>query len=103
MGDLISKLHPANFAGISGKMSALVGCILGETFTTPHFVAIQVTSDGFVIAQCDWDVGLNDFIGSIQDFRDNWKRLLDVSKVTDDERAEANALFLKVTGVSHEG
>jgi len=58
------KLHPKRFDGMSGKMAAIVGYILDEALTNPAINELVVTSDGFVLAQHDGDVGDNDFMGS---------------------------------------
>jgi hypothetical protein len=48
---LASKLHPDRFSAMSGKMAAIVGYILGESWTEPEIVALSVTSDGFVTTE----------------------------------------------------
>jgi hypothetical protein len=92
-GMLNSKLHPKRFPGMSGKMAAIVGYILGETFTDPSITEMAITSDGMVLAQQSGDVGMNDMIGSVSDLKRNWMKLLDVAGLDDKERKQAEALF----------
>ena len=46
---LAEKLHPDRFSAMSGKMAAIIGYILGESWTEPEIAALSVTSDGFVL------------------------------------------------------
>ena len=93
MTNLAQKLNPARFTAISGKMAALVGYFLGETFTEPAIASLVVTSDGFVLAMHEGDIGYNAFIGSAFDLRRNWKALLDAAGLTAEERGQADRLF----------
>ena len=94
---LLKKLNPARFDGISSKMSAIVGCVLGKAFTTPCIAEFHISSDGFILARHDDDIGFNDFIGSMDDFTANWTRLLDVAGLTEDERIEVAKRLIAVT------
>jgi hypothetical protein len=87
------KLHPKRFDGMSGKMAAIVGYILDEALTNPAINELVVTSDGFVLAQHDGDVGDNDFMGQESDLLRNWKNLLDTAGLTPEERTEAEAAY----------
>jgi hypothetical protein len=93
MTNLAQKLHPARFTAVSGKMAAIVGLILGETFTEPAIASIFVTSDNFILAMDEGDIGYSHFIGSAADLRRNWDALLDVAELTEEEHAEATRLF----------
>lgn len=83
---LARKLHPVRFPGMSTKMAAIVGCILDRQYTQPSISELVITSDGCVLARHDGDIGYNDFIGARSDLERNWKRLLDVAELTDEER-----------------
>lgn len=82
--------------GRDGKMAAIVACIIGEEWTTPALHGLTVTSDDFVLGCRDGMA--NHFIGELASLRDNWKRLLDFAELTEIEKEEANALFLRTTG-----
>ena len=83
---LVRKLHPARFPDMSGLMAAIVGCILDQQFTEPTIAGLFLTCDGYVLGWHYDDVGCNDFIGARSDLERNWKRLLDLAELTDDER-----------------
>ena len=90
---LVQKLHPVRFPGMSAKMAAIVGCILDRQLTQPGIAELVITSDGCVLARHDADIGYNDFIGSRSDLERNWKRLLDVAGLTNDERQLAKRKY----------
>lgn len=69
-------LHPDRFPGMSSKMRAIVGYILELKVTSPAIEELVATSDGFLMARVTGDVGCNDFIGSMSDFKNNWSRLI---------------------------
>lgn len=74
-------------------MPAIVGYLLGESFTTPAIAEIKVSeSENLVYIR---QVGAVDFDGiqSLDDLRHNWNRLLDAAGLTVDERREAVDLF----------
>jgi len=91
--NLTQKLHPTRLSGMTSKMVAIVGFVLGETFTQPAIAAIFVTSDGFALAQNVGEVGFNSFIGCESGLRRNWQNLLVAAELTGEEREEACRLF----------
>ena len=60
-------------------MAAIVGFILGESWTTPEIAALSVTSDGFVLTDAE-------FFGEAADLDRNLLNLLAAAEVTPDER-----------------
>lgn len=86
--ELADKLNPARFTAMSGKMAAIVGFILGETWTSPRIWSLSITSDGFLLAN-----GANEFIGSADDLADNIARLMDAADLDPSERAEFSRLY----------
>jgi hypothetical protein len=91
--ELIRKLHPRQFTAMSSKMTALVGCILGQAWTTPRLIGMTITSDGFVLGMWQGDIGFNDFIGASADLYRNWTAFLDAAELTSTERKQADQLF----------
>ncbi len=79
---LSSKLHPSRFTAMSGKMAAIVGCILGESWTRPPIRNLTITSDGGLLANDG-----NEFIGSADDLDRNLARLIRVAGLTPAEKA----------------
>lgn len=89
---LIEKLRPERFTEMSGKMAAIVGYILGERFTDPAISELVVTSDGFVLAQSEGEVGANDLIGTEADLNRNLLDLIGAAGLTDEEAREFGRL-----------
>jgi hypothetical protein len=90
---LIDKLNPERFSGMSGKMAAIVGYILGERMTEPAIVEMVITSDGFVLARQEGDCGMNEFLGSAGCLHRNWHGLLNSAGLSPQERAKACELY----------
>jgi hypothetical protein len=93
MTKLSDKLHPRRFPGMSGRMAAIVGYLLGKKWTEPGIAELAVTSDGHVLAGHDGDCGCNHYVGLAADLERNWLALLEAARLTDDERAEAARLY----------
>ncbi len=76
------KLNPARFPGMSSKMVAIVTYVLGmEPLTNPHIVELTVTSDGFLLARNEGEIGFDNFLGSIEDYKANWEKLITIPEV----------------------
>lgn len=58
------KLYPERFTDMSGKMAAIVGYVLGESWTEPAIAALSVTSDGIVTTESEFMVGRPTSIGT---------------------------------------
>jgi hypothetical protein len=97
---LTDKLNPVRFPGMSPFMAAIVGYVLGESFTDPTIAELTVSEhENYVYIRPEGAVGF-DGIQSLEDLRNNWNRLLDVAGLTDEERKEAVGLFnLKVAKI----
>ena len=66
-----TRPEPDRFTAMSGKMAAIVGYILDERFSDPAISELVVTSDGFVLAQTEGEVGANEMIGTEVDLNRN--------------------------------
>lgn len=97
---LPEKLHPARFPGMSPLMAAIVGYVLGESFTNPAIAELTVSErENLVYIRQEGAVGFEG-IQSLEDLRNNWNRLLDAAGLTDEERKEAVRLFnMKVSKI----
>jgi len=69
-------LNPSRFPGMSNKMMAIVGYIIEKKFTSPAIEEMVVTSDGILMARVSGDIGCNDILGSVSDFKRNWDKLI---------------------------
>jgi len=92
---LQKKLAPTRFPGMSGKMAAMVDCILKFPIeiVSPRLSGLLITSDGCLLGMAEGDCGYNEFFGSGHDLEQNWQRLLDVAGLTPEEREQAQSLF----------
>lgn len=94
--ELKAKLHPRNFSGMSGKMAAIVAHIVGKwddvEITPAGIVEMTVTSDGFVLARAEGDIGFNEFIGPKSELDDNCDRLAKAAELTEEETTEFKRL-----------
>jgi hypothetical protein len=95
---LVQKLDPVNFPPMSGLMAAIVGYVLGVTFIEPRIVEIAVTTDGFVLARPEGDLGSPHYLGRYADLLRGWSRLVRASGLTQSERIEAECLFASKIG-----
>jgi hypothetical protein len=87
---LIDKLRPDRFTAMSGKMAA--GYIVDERFSEPAISEMVVTSDGFVLAQTEGEVGANDMIGEEADLNRNLLTLIEAAGLSDEEIREFGRL-----------
>src|SRR3954469_2911742 len=95
MDDLKRKLNPTRFPGMSPMMAAVVGYVLGESFTDPEIGEITVSeNENIVYIRRTGAVGF-DGLQSLEDLRNNWNRLMDAAGLTPDERLEAIKLFFE--------
>ena len=86
---LVEKLHPQRFPNMSGMMSAIVGCILGQEFTDPQMHGLSISADGYVQS-------METFIGSAEDFERNIASLLSHAGLTPEEQAEWDRLYSQI-------
>jgi hypothetical protein len=93
MPTLIDKLHPDRFSGMSGRMAAVVGYILGQEWSAPRIVELVVTSDGWVLARNAGHVGFDTIIGTVDDLERNWNNLLRAAGLTSQEQQEAGRSY----------
>ena len=93
MDELNRKLNPSRFPGMSPFMAAVVGYVLGQSFTDPEIAEITVSEqENLVYIRQHGAAGFG-AIESLVDLRTNWNRLLDAAELTDEERREAVRLF----------
>jgi len=92
------KLHPKRFPKMSGRMAGVVAFVIDQQVTRPAITEIVVTSDGFVLAGVDDDVGTNHLVGTYVDLVRNWRALIAVAGLTKQEHITAEILFASKIG-----
>ncbi len=50
LNDCVRKLSQVQ---VSPHFQAILGCLLGEDWTSPRLIEVQITSDGHLIGRCD--------------------------------------------------
>ncbi len=93
MHTLSDRLHPRRFTGMSGRMAAIVGYILGERWSKPRIVELVITSDRWVLARNTGQVVFDTIIGTAADLDRNWSNLLRAAELTTEERQEAGERY----------
>jgi hypothetical protein len=71
-------LNPKNFPGMSTKMMAIVGYMLGEKFVTPPVVKLIALPDGSLMAKVQGDSKCNDNMGLFADFKRDWNNMIHI-------------------------
>jgi hypothetical protein len=93
VSNLTEKLHPSRFTEMSPFMAAIVGYVLGESYTKPQIEELAVSEqENLLYIRPEGSAGF-DGVESLEDLRRNWNRLLDAAELTDEERQEAVRLF----------
>jgi hypothetical protein len=95
---IVQLLHPKRFPGMSGRMAAIVGYVLGQKWSSPAIAEMTVTTDGGVLARHEGDIGFNAFLGDQRDLIENWRRLLHVAGLSEAQRKQAQSLFNRRVG-----
>jgi hypothetical protein len=52
---------------VSEHFQAILGCLLGEDWTTPRLVEMVITPDGALLGRCDGQPGFSTFLGASED------------------------------------
>lgn len=84
--ELREILHPSRFTGMSGKMAAILGYILGVKWTEPEITELSITSDGFLVTT-------SHFLGTASDLETNIRNLFEVVDLSPEHREVFNELF----------
>lgn len=89
------KLHPKRFPDMSMKMAAILGAMLGKSWTTPALVELCITSDGYLLGRKKGGLSFEGFLGTEDELKDNLERLINIPEVglTEEEKQEALKAF----------
>ena len=94
-----AKLHPQRFPNMSGKMAAILGHLLNQTWTDPAMVELVITSDGFLLGRHEGEPTCNRFLGTESALRGNLKKLITLPEVelTGEEKEYVMKLFSRIS------
>jgi hypothetical protein len=99
---LVKKLSPRSIR-VSGKLTAIIAYLLDQHWTNPQIApykpsegpSMSISSDGFVLARDEGDIGFNNWIGTAADFRRSLAGLSVAAELTPQEVRELNSLVVK--------
>jgi hypothetical protein len=70
---------------VSDHFRAILGCLLGENWTTPRLVEMVVTSDGHLLGRLDNEADFKVFLGEVDDLIRNIHGVAPVAELDGDE------------------
>jgi hypothetical protein len=70
---------------VSDHFQAILGCLLGEDWTSPRLVEMVVTSDGHILGRCDGGAEFEAFLGEVDDLVRNIHGVASVGELDGDE------------------
>ena len=85
---------------VSDHFQAILGCLLGEDWTTPRLVEMVITPDGHVLGRCDGESAFKAFLGASADLL---KNIHDVAPVAELDGDEIGYLVAKVAEIKRQG
>jgi hypothetical protein len=93
-----AKVHPQRFPNMSGKMAAILGHLLNQTWTDPAMVELVITSDGFLLGRHEGEITCKRLLGAESALRDNLKTLIQIADVglTGEEKEYLMKLFSRI-------
>lgn len=70
---------------VSEHFQAILGCLLGEDWTTPRLVEMAVTPDGHLLGRCGGGAAFEAFLGASADLIKNIHGVAPVAELDGDE------------------
>ncbi len=70
---------------VSDHFQAILGCLLGEDWTTPWLVEMVITPDGHLLGRCDGEAAFKAFLGAAADLLKNVHWVAEVAELDGDE------------------
>ncbi len=70
---------------VSDHFRAILGCLLGEDWTTPKLVEMVITPDGHLLGRCDGEAAFKVFLGASEDLIKNIHGVAPVAELDGDE------------------
>lgn len=86
---------------MSAKLAAVLGAMLGQTWTEPALVEVLITSDCFLLGRHEGEPSSKEFLGSESWLKENLAKLLDTPGIdlTKQERELVWAAYGRIRGV----
>jgi hypothetical protein len=70
---------------VSDHFQAILGCLLGEDWTTPRLIEMVITPDGHMLGRCEGDAAFKVFLGASDDLIKNIHGVARVAELDGDE------------------
>ena len=81
---------------VSDHFRAILGCLLGENWTTPRLIELVITSDGHLVGRLEGESEFKIFLGEADDLIKNIHGVASVAELDGDE---AGYLVAKVAEI----
>jgi hypothetical protein len=94
--DTATKLRAVQ---VSEHFQAILGCLLGEDWTTPRLLDMAISPDGHMIGHCEGQPGVSTFLGATEELLRNVHGVAKVAELDGDELGD---LLGKVVEVNAE-
>jgi len=85
---------------VSEHFQAILGCLLGENWTTPRLLEMMISPDGHMVGRCEGQPGFSTFLGASEDLIRNIHGVASVAGLDGDE---VGYLVAKVAEVKRAG
>ena len=70
---------------VSDHFQAILGCLVGEDWTTPRLVELVITPDGHLLGRCDGEAAFQAFLGASEELLRNIHGVAKVAGLDGDE------------------
>lgn len=70
---------------VSDHFQAILGCLLGEDWTTPRLIEMVITPDGHLLGRCAGEATFNALLGESEDLIKNIHGVAPVAELDGDE------------------
>lgn len=84
---------------VSDHFRAILGCLLGEDWTTPRLVEMVITPDAHLVGRCEDEASFKAFLGAAEDLIKNIHGVAPVAELDGDE---VGYLVGKVAGIKRQ-
>ena len=95
--DCVKKLKAIH---VSDHFQAILGCLLGEDWTSPRLIELVITPDGHLVGRYDGDSSFKAFMGASEDLIKNIHGVAPVAELDGDE---FGFLVAKVAEIKRQG
>jgi hypothetical protein len=70
---------------VSDHFRAILGCLLGENWTTPCLIEMVITPDGHLLGKCEGQASFTAYLGASEDLLRNIRGVAPVAELDGDE------------------